>query len=145
MTTKQIIDVGILPNDGTGDTLRDAGIKINANFNDIYTVFGDGLQLFQGFVKNGDQTIRLGISNTAPAGITQTGTIAYADGIGWNPVSSLAGVPYMVVYNGSSWNAINELPILGYGAENGAVLVYNNSQWTATRYLHNQDITGGHY
>ena len=44
--SKQIIDVGILPNDGTGDTLRDAGIKINSNFDQIYTIFGDGLQLY---------------------------------------------------------------------------------------------------
>jgi hypothetical protein len=144
MTTKQIIDVGILPNDGTGDTLRDAGIKINANFDQIYTVFGDGLQLFQGFVKNGDRTIRLGLSTNAPTSVI-TGTIAYADGINWNPSSSMAGVPYMVVYNGTTWSSLNDLPRLGYGAENGSVLVYKNSEWIATRFLTDQDISGGHY
>ena len=144
MTTKQIIEVGAAPNDGTGDNLRAAGIKINANFDQIYTAFGDGLQLFQGFVKNGDQTIRLGLSTSAPLGVI-TGTIAYADGINWNPSNSMAGVPYMVVYNGTVWSSLNDLPRLGYGAENGSVLVYNNSQWTATRFLSNQDISGGHY
>ena len=144
MSTKQIIDVGILPNDGTGDTLRDAGIKINANFDQVYTAIGDGLQLFQGFVKNGDKTVRLGLSSSAPTGVI-SGTIAYADGINWNPSVSMAGVPYMVVYNGTIWESLNDLPRLGYGAENGSVLVYKNSQWTATRFLQDQDITGGHY
>lgn len=143
--SKQIINVGILPNDGTGDNLREAGIKINANFDQVYTAIGDGLQLFQGFVKNGDQTIRLGISTSVPAGTIVSGTIAYADGINWNPSASMAGVPYMVVYNGTAWDSLNELPRLGYGAENGSVLVYKNSEWIATRYLQDQDITGGHY
>jgi Bacteriophage T4 gp9/10-like protein len=34
--TKQVIQVGTSANDGTGDTLRQAGIKINANFTEIY-------------------------------------------------------------------------------------------------------------
>lgn len=34
---QQIISVGISPNDGTGDLLRDAMIKVNANFTDLYT------------------------------------------------------------------------------------------------------------
>ena len=35
--TKQVINVGTLPNDGTGDTLLSAMNKINANFTDLYT------------------------------------------------------------------------------------------------------------
>jgi len=34
---KQILNVGTTPNDGTGDTLRDASVKINANFTELYT------------------------------------------------------------------------------------------------------------
>lgn len=34
--TKQVIAVGSSPDDGTGDTLRNAGIKINANFTELY-------------------------------------------------------------------------------------------------------------
>ena len=33
---KQVINVGTLPNDGTGDTLLSAMNKINANFTDLY-------------------------------------------------------------------------------------------------------------
>jgi hypothetical protein len=42
---KQLVGVGTTPNDGTGDTLRDAGLKINNNANEIYTALGDGTAL----------------------------------------------------------------------------------------------------
>ena len=34
--------IGEYANDGTGDTLRDAAVKINANFNDVYAALGIG-------------------------------------------------------------------------------------------------------
>jgi len=39
------ISTGITPNDGTGDSLLLGAIKINSNFSDIYTYFGDGTNL----------------------------------------------------------------------------------------------------
>lgn len=35
--SKQLINVGTAANDGTGDTLRTAAIKINSNFTEVYT------------------------------------------------------------------------------------------------------------
>ena len=35
--SQQLINDGTVANDGTGDTLRAAAIKINANFTDVYT------------------------------------------------------------------------------------------------------------
>ena len=35
--TRQLINTGILPNDGQGDSLRDAGTKLNSNFSELYT------------------------------------------------------------------------------------------------------------
>ena len=43
--TKQVISTGSSANDGTGDTLRQAGTKINANFTEIYNLVGDGTNL----------------------------------------------------------------------------------------------------
>ena len=43
--TKQVVNVGILPNDGQGDNLRAGATKINNNFNELYTALGDGDQL----------------------------------------------------------------------------------------------------
>ena len=42
---KQGINTGSAPNDGTGDTLLNATLKINSNFDDIYDKFGDGTNL----------------------------------------------------------------------------------------------------
>lgn len=39
---KQDIDLGSAPNDGTGDTLRDAGGKINHNFTELYGITNSG-------------------------------------------------------------------------------------------------------
>mgnify|MGYP003112651440 FL=1 len=41
----QTIGIGSVADDGTGDTLRTAGDKINDNFNEIYTTLGDGSTL----------------------------------------------------------------------------------------------------
>lgn len=38
--TRQIISTGTTANDGTGDTLRSAGTKINSNFSELYTLLG---------------------------------------------------------------------------------------------------------
>ena len=42
---KQSIGVGSASNDGTGDTLRQGATKVNENFNEIYSVFGDANNL----------------------------------------------------------------------------------------------------
>ena len=43
--TRQLINTGILPNDGQGDSLRDAGTKLNSNFSELYTALGNGTTL----------------------------------------------------------------------------------------------------
>ena len=45
---KQTINIGSVPNDGTGSTLRDGGDLINDNFNEIYTAIGDGTTITAG-------------------------------------------------------------------------------------------------
>jgi len=40
---KQTINLGTAPNDGSGDTLRAAGSKMNANFTELYEAL-DGKQ-----------------------------------------------------------------------------------------------------
>lgn len=43
--SRQGINTGIVPNDGTGDSLLVGSIKINSNFQEIYNTFGDGNNL----------------------------------------------------------------------------------------------------
>ena len=47
---KQGISTGSSPNDGTGDTLLAGAEKVNENFNEIYTLAGDGTNLAPGIV-----------------------------------------------------------------------------------------------
>ena len=46
--TKQTINRGSAANDGTGDNLRAGAAKVNENFNELYTVLGDGTTLLSG-------------------------------------------------------------------------------------------------
>lgn len=46
----QGINTGTTPNDGTGDTLVDGGVKINSNFTELYSLIGDGTTLAVGIV-----------------------------------------------------------------------------------------------
>ena len=43
--SRQGINTGFAPNDGNGDSLLDGAVKINQNFSEIYSTFGDGTNL----------------------------------------------------------------------------------------------------
>ena len=47
---KQGISTGSSPNDGTGNTLLAGAEKINSNFDEVYTLCGDGTNLSPGIV-----------------------------------------------------------------------------------------------
>ena len=55
------INTGFSPNDGLGDSLLSAALKINNNFNEIYTTFGDGSSL-QGY---SDYAVVAGLATNA--------------------------------------------------------------------------------
>ena len=88
---KQVISTGSSANDGTGDTLRQAGTKINANFTEIYNLVGDGTNLssqvtiqdsavvFEGNLADAHETFLMADSATADRTITlpnATGTVS---------------------------------------------------------------------
>ena len=60
---KQIVNVGVLPNDGQGDNLRAGATKLNNNFNELYTALGDGSVL---------SVVQNGVLNSYPS--TATGS-----------------------------------------------------------------------
>lgn len=53
--TRQIVSLGTTANDGTGDTLRTGGQKINDNFAELYTLLGDssGVTSYLSFTDSG--------------------------------------------------------------------------------------------
>ena len=42
---KQSIGIGSSANDGTGDTLRDGAVKLNSNFDELYTKLGNNADI----------------------------------------------------------------------------------------------------
>jgi hypothetical protein len=74
---QQIINVGTIPNDGTGDTLRDAFIKTDENFDDLYAnkqntlVSGTNIKTI-----NGNSVLGSG-NLTISSGVTGSGTDNY--------------------------------------------------------------------
>jgi hypothetical protein len=77
---KSLISIGSTSNDGTGDTLRAGAEKINANFDEIYSTFGNGTSLSSSVVTSsyasvaGIATIAQGLSGVPniTAGIVTT-------------------------------------------------------------------------
>ena len=64
------ISTGTVPNDGSGDTLLSGAVKINSNFSEIYTYFGDGTNL--GFTSGKWATTSSGIHTLSKVGIGTT-------------------------------------------------------------------------
>lgn len=80
--TKQVIRVGTAINDGTGDTLRQAGIKINDNFTELYQELANvGYSLpvatssnLGGVKVGGTLTISDGVLNVVPYALPTAST-----------------------------------------------------------------------
>jgi len=79
----QSIEIGTAANDGTGDTLRVGGDKINDNFSEIYTLLGTGTALTSGISATSSV-----VSLSSP---TVTGVASFADGTAGAPSISNTG------------------------------------------------------
>lgn len=86
---RQIINTGTNANDGSGDTLRKAGQKINTNFTELYNIlggdsntlygnvrFGNNELIYEGYVENDFETV---LTATEP---TQDNIITLPDSTG---------------------------------------------------------------
>jgi hypothetical protein len=79
---KSLINLGTSPNDRTGDTLRDAGGKINSNINELYTALGDGTAL--GIAVTGatsGQVLKFNGTSFVPAADINTDAISSVNGL----------------------------------------------------------------
>ena len=79
----QSLEIGTVANDGTGDTLRAGGDKINDNFTEIYSLLGTGTALTSGI--SATSTV---VSLNNP---TVTGVASFADGTAGAPSISNTG------------------------------------------------------
>lgn len=79
---KQLINVGTTPNDGTGDTLRDAGIKVNNTLTELYDALGTTagattLKITTAGASNGD-ALRWNGTTFAPAAVVADTNTTYS-------------------------------------------------------------------
>jgi len=132
---KQIVNVGVLPNDGQGDNLRAGATKLNNNFNELYTALGDGSVL---------DVVQNGVFNSYPSTATGSNKITFL-------YNNFAGLPSPTTYDGmlakvtadaavyyahsNAWvkmldttSSINSLSdVTTAGINDGEVLVWNTS------------------
>ncbi len=102
------INTGTIPNDTTGDSLLDGAVKVNTNFNELYSLLGDGNTLSVGVVTaitagsginvnsaSGNVTVtNTGIAETANIKadtVTVSGIVTATSFSGTVPSSSLSG------------------------------------------------------
>lgn len=100
--SKQSLNIGSVPNDGTGDTIREASTKTNENFTEIYNTFGDGSTL-SGIVTTAQGLT--GIPNIQVGVVTATGFISQ---------SSVDQQPLIITHSG----LVLTLAVPGKGAVN---------------------------
>jgi hypothetical protein len=117
------INTGSTPNDGTGDTLLAAALKINQNFDEIYNIFGDGTNI--------------------------SGSIAYAQTSGFSTYSSTSDISnYSSVSGVSSYSSVSGISTYAllaglstYSQSSGISSVANYSPVSGISTL-SQGITG---
>lgn len=100
--SKQSLNIGSNPNDGTGDTLRDASDKTNQNFDEIYNTFGNGTNL-SGIVTTAQGLT--GIPNVQVGVVTAIGFISQ---------NSTSQVPVVITHSGT----VLTFSVPGVGAVN---------------------------
>lgn len=75
--TQQVINVGTVPNDGSGDTLRDSMIKINDNFTDLYgnVAYASNLSNYQTTAGLSANVATLTANNTSHVGSVEAANV----------------------------------------------------------------------
>jgi hypothetical protein len=123
------ISTGIVSNDGSGDSLLDGAIKINSNFDDIYTYFGDGTNLtFTGGVSSQWVTTDVGIHTLSSVGIGTT-----------NPISTLT------VKGNTSLETLSVSGISTLGAVQVSAGIITSSSGIVTYYGDTSNATDGRW
>ena len=118
---KQGISTGSSPNDGTGDTLLAGAEKVNENFNEIYTLAGDGTNLAPGIVTaiaaGSNISISTSFGQVTVTALETTGISSYwnLNSTGINTVGRNVGI--------GTTTAVAGLTVLGGGRISGFLTV----------------------
>ena len=118
---KQGISTGSSPNDGTGDTLLAGAEKVNENFNEVYTLCGDGTNLAPGIVTaiaaGSNISISTSFGQVTVTALETTGISSYwnLNSTGINTVGRNVGI--------GTTTAVAGLTVLGGGRVSGFLTV----------------------
>jgi len=126
---KQVIGIGTSANDGTGDTIRAGGDKVNDNFDEIYTLLGTGTALTSGLSATS--------SVVTLAGPTITGVASFADGSNSAPSITNTGDTNTGIY----FSATDEVAVTTGGTQR--VRFTNSVATFSTAISSSGSITGG--
>ena len=145
------ISTGITPNDGTGDSLLLGAIKINSNFSDIYTYFGDGTNLTSiggtwGNTSVGIHTLKnVGIGTTNPtSALTVTGNGTFTGVVTATTfIGNLTGTATTSTL-ATNAQGLTGTPNLNVGVVTATTFVGNvtGTATTATLSINSQGLTG---
>lgn len=124
-STYQLIDIGTAPNDGTGDTVREAFRKINSNFGDIYAGgigggTGDGYTGSQGSTGETGYSGSLGYTGSSSGYTGSQGVTGVTGSVGYTGSQGSQGYNGSLGYTGSRG-------IQGYDGSKGAAGSYELS------------------
>ena len=126
---KQVIGIGTTANDGTGDTIRSGGDKINDNFDEIYTLLGTGTALTTGLSATS--------SVVTLAGPTVTGVASFAAGSASAPSITKTGDTNTGIY----FSAADEVAVTTGGTQR--VRFTSSTATFSTAITSSGSITGG--
>jgi hypothetical protein len=146
---KSTINLGTTPNDRTGDTLRDAGTKVNSNFSELYTALGTGtaLSIAVSGATTG-QVLKFNGTNFVPSTDlntdavttvnTKTGTVV----LNADDVLEAAGSPTNLYFtNARARAAISATGALAYNSTTGALTFTQGNTDTVAEGSTNQYFT----
>jgi hypothetical protein len=132
---REILNSGVNPNDGSGDSLRLASQKINTNFSELYNALGDGSSLLNSDVNFGNKKIFYSnrfeskddlnnVSTSTYEGmlvhVHDEGAIYYAHGDTWhkllsdtseNPITNYSSPLSSLAFSGN-WSEIVNKPTI---------------------------------
>lgn len=157
---KQVLQIGAVPNDGTGDTLRVGADKLNDNFNEVYAALGNTTTLLS-VVNNNleldvagkankisflydteDDLPNAAVYHGAIAHVHTTGSLYYAHSGGWvklvsDTSNALGGqIPNYenpladVAYQGIL-TSLSDVDLVSAPPQENDVLKYDGTSWVA--------------
>ena len=124
---RRVIDIGVVGNDGTGDSIRESFRKVNENFRDLYAIFNNGDRItskdLDDFPKEYSAQQIFVVANTGD--IVNAYDLVGGLGIGVTVTDNGDGTGEVEIASVSSELASDISPSLG-GALNGSGLAFGN-------------------